>query len=205
LTLREIVQQARGEGGFDASEETVKQWALDRYRRLVAESQWRRVEVNLSATVVGQAQYSLPDVVVDVRALKVGDSPYKRISVEELWDLKAGISSLAVDGAFTSGYDVTEVAESIEIYPVPETSGDVITALAAIWPADISLDTEPRIPRDFDHVIVEGVMADGLGRIDERLDQAAAWEGMFATGVEKLRRRRNSRVGSGPVRIRVGR
>lgn len=192
------------EGGFDASEETVATWARDRYRRLLGESQWQRQEFSMGATVAGQARYPLSTFVVDVRKVRVGDAPYERASVEELWDVKYGTASFST-GVFVPGYSELETLESIELYPVPTEGGDEITLLAAVLPVDLGLDTEPRIPRDFDHVIVEGCIADGLARVDERLPEADRWEGLFAAGVEKLRRRRNSRVGSGPTRIRVGR
>lgn len=205
MTLRDIVQQARVEGGFDASEDTVKGWALDRYRRLVGESQWLREEVPLVATEEDPSRYTLESRVVDVRAIKVGSSPYRRVSVEDLWDLKAGTASLGSTGVFAPGYSDMDTIEYVELYPQPVSSDGEAVALAAVLPTEIGMDDSPRIPRDFDHVIVEGTIADGLARIDERLPEADRWEGMFAAGIEKLRRRRNSRIGSGPTRIRVTR
>ncbi len=85
----------------------------------------------------------------------------------------------------------------IELYPVPEESGLTIIALAASLPPDLT-DTDtttPIIPVDFHRALVEGAVADGLRLIDERIQEAQAFEDRFDAAIEQLRRRKNSRVG----------
>jgi hypothetical protein len=204
VTLQGIIDAALKEAGIDATQAQAQGWALDRYRRLVGGAKWRKLKRPIATTVAGQAAYQVADDVVDVLSLRVGRSaPYKLISIEELWEIESGASvRITSRGLFAPAFDDDDALEYVELFPVPETDGETITALCAVIPPDIALTDEPKVPRDFDHVIKAGVIADGLALIDED-PAAASWEAVFQEGVERLRRRRNSRIGSGPAAVRL--
>lgn len=204
MTIAEIIAAAKTEGGLDATDAQVQGWVNNRLRRLYAESLWRMQERSLGVTVAGTGRYAIPADVADIRRVTVGGTPYSAASTEELWNLRAGTQYLSgLGGVFAPGYDDT--TDYIELWPVPDTAGQQIVALAAAVPADLTLSDTPAIPSDFHDLLVEGAIADGLARLDEHLQESDRWEARWTAGVERLRRRRNSRVGSGPQQIRVGR
>lgn len=205
-TLGEIVDAALSEGGIDATPAQGLVWANDRYRRLVAGAKWRQVFRELGPTVAAQSRYSLADDVVDVLKLRVGQSsPYRLISIDDLWELQSGDSFRSTNrGLFAQAFDGDAEAEAVEIFPVPDTGGDTITGLVAVLPPALDAAGTPKIPEDF-HLtgIKAGVIADGLKLLDEQHEEAAVWEQEFADAIERLRKRRVSRVGQGPRAIRL--
>jgi hypothetical protein len=78
-----------------------------------------------------------------------------------------------------------------------------ITALAAMVPAEMTSGMSPVIPEDMHGDLLDGAIALGLLRMDERADSAATFEARFERMVEKLRRRKNSRVGSRVSRMKL--
>jgi hypothetical protein len=50
---------------------------------------------------------------------------------------------------------------------------------------------------------VEGAIAIGLARMDERFDSAGYFDERFVNAVGRLKRRRNGHVGRGATKIRV--
>ncbi len=209
MTGKEVIDAVVLEGGFDTSSTgvsrvTVTGWVLHRYRVMVARSKWRMLRSELGPTVAGQALYTLPDTAVDVEQLYVDSRPYGRVGSSELFELAAGDLTTGGDGVFGPAWTSAGVAQ-IELYPVPEESGLTITALAASLPPDLA-DTDqstPIVPVDFHRALVEGAVADGLRLIDERIQEAQAFEDRFDAAIEQLRRRKNSRVGQQGQRILV--
>jgi hypothetical protein len=61
----------------------------------------------------------------------------------------------------------------------------------------------PPFPPDFDETIVDGAIAVGLARMDERFDSAGYFDARFSDAILRLKRRRNGHVGRGAVGIRV--
>jgi hypothetical protein len=202
VTLQQLIDAVRTEGGFDVSPEQAKAWILQRYKAMVARAGWRMATVDVAMSVAGESQYTLSDDLVDVRRVLVGGTPYDLISAEEMFDLKSGRRfKTGVGGLFAPAWDA-DAGKFVEVYPAPDTDGEAISALAAVEPPDIETMESPDIPVDLHEYLVDGAIAVGLARIDERLPEADRFEQRFEDGVEKLRRRRNTRVGSGPQAIR---
>ena len=205
-TAGEIVDAALREGGIDATPAQGLVWANDRYRRLVAGSKWRKLFRDIGPTVAGQSRYAIADDVVDVLSVRVASSaPYRLISIEELWELQSSASvRITSRGLFAPAFDDDTNAEAVELYPAPDAAGESITALLAVLPPALAADDTPQIPEDY-HLtgIKAGVVADGLKLIDEQHSEASVWEQEFQDSIERLRRRRNSRVGRGPTAIRL--
>ena len=202
MNLAELLSAVRDQGGFDVTETVATGWINDRHAALVARAKYLQKEVSLGTTVSGQGEYSLPDVanIVDLEGVLVGSAPYERVGQRYLWERKfrGGTGNVFAPDFTTSG------TLQIELYPAPDEDGTAITALAAVQPSALAASEDvPVVPPDFHKVIVDGAMAIGLERIDERLDEADRYHQLFEAGVMELIRRRNSRIGSGPVQIQV--
>ncbi len=210
VTFDEIVAGVAGEGGFDVSAAMLGGWVNEVHGKAVAESQWQTESLSLGVTVADQAVYSVPDRVVDVRSIYLNDgseagqpSQWTRVSVEDLWDLNAGRRGLKWSGGVFAPSFSSVGVQGIELYPPPITAGVPITALAACLPATMVSGMSPVIPADMHGDLKDGAIALGLLRIDERPDAAAAFEVKFERMVAKLRRRKNSRIGSGASRMKA--
>lgn len=214
MILSELIAAVKNEGGFDTttgavSDATITSWLNDALRELVAESQYAKAAVSFGATVAGQNLYPVPANVVDVKQINVGGSPYFRAGASDLFEARAyGGSIVGGYGAFAPGYDEAGI-QTIDLFPTPDTDGVEITALAAIQATVLSASTDsPQVPEEFHQALVDKAIGTGLHRIYERHDDAAPYDRAFSDpagqgAVQKLRRRTNSRIGSGPMRIRM--
>lgn len=200
MTLSELTKIVKEQGGFDHSDSVIQGWINDRYRQMVGRSQWRMAQITLGTTIAGTSEYPLPNDVVDLSGLMVGGVTYDRAGQKQLWDLKRTGGSQTV---FVPDFTSTGTAQ-IELYPNPSTSGATIEGLAALLPSRLvdAADT-PIVPDDLQDALVDGAIATGLRRIDEHLPEADNYEQRFTDKTEELRRRLNSRIGSGPHMIRV--
>lgn len=208
-TLSEISSGVASEGGFDVASAMIDGWVNEVYRKAVAKAQWLMRSLELGPTVAGTATYALPAGVVDLAGLFLPDAAtgrqltYKRTSTEGLWAVKSGESRLAGSGGvFAPAFDSASVAQ-VELYPAPATSGLSITALAAMVPSPLASGETPAIPEDMHGDLKDGAIALGLLRIDERPDASALFQQRFDVMVAELRKRKNSRVGSGSARMKV--
>lgn len=205
LTFDNIVDRLQAQ--FDTTQATVVAVVNERHERMVADSLWRAVEKSLGNTVSGTSRYALPDDVVDLRGLKVGTLVYDVVGQQDLWSLQDSARDAALEGpggVFAQAFSDTGVAY-VELYPVPETSGEAITGLQALEPAAMAYGTAvaPIVPSDLRPYLMHGARADLFLEIDERPDLADAHEARYQEGVLKLKRRRLSRIGSGPRRMSV--
>ena len=204
MTVQEVVTAVK-QAGFDESEAVVKGWVLQRLRVMVARAKWRVMDITIGTTVADQAQYYLDPSVVDLRSVRVGGVPYDPISPRDLDELKMGWATKSGPGGlFTQAFGRDFDAEFIELWPAPVESGVLISGLAAWQPAPVPDSSELPIPADLHHYVLEGAIADGLARSDERLQEADRFEARFEQGVQLLSQRRNARHTAGPSRIRVG-
>lgn len=211
-TAAELVAKVSAEGGFDTSSsnssaETLLGWVNEVYLEAAGEAKWVRVPRVLSPTVAGGTQYAIPGDVVDIRAVKVGDSrPYARMSTEELWEAQSGVRALApgTAGAFAPNFE-DDSDDLVEVWP--PSAGVQIMALCAVLPAPLTISpaSTPRFPVDCHAGLADGAIAIGLERIYERPTQAAPFRARYEAMTQKLTRRANSRVGSGPVRAKIWR
>ena len=207
MTFDEIVAAVKQQGGFDVSSGMVEGWVNEVHRQAVAESHWQMSLLSLGTTVVGQATYDVPATVADIVGIYIdsGDGPahYGRVGTLDVWELRGGRRWLTGSGGvFAPAFSSAGQAQ-IELYPAPTTAGDTIQALTAGIPADMATGGSPVIPADMHGDLVDGAIALGLLRVDERPEQALVFEQRFRAMVGKLRRRKNSRVGSAPSRLQV--
>lgn len=209
MTFDEIVTGVLTQGGFDVSTAVAGSWVHEVYRRAVAQSQWQMESLSLGTTVTGVSTYAIPERVVDIVGINLNDgsgrgqpSDWLRVTPTDMWALRAGRKSVSGSGgAFAPSYG-SAGERRIELYPVPET-GAAIEALAAVLPATLSGAAVPVIPEDLHGALIDGAIALGLLRMDERADSAQTFEARFERMVQDLRRRKNSRVGSGAARLQV--
>lgn len=208
MTFDELVEKVLRQGGFDVTSSVAGGWVNEVHRKAVAESQWEMRSLSLGVTVVDQAEYDIPDRVVDIVGIfLLGDdgSPgdWQRISTTEMWDVRAGRLQVSGSGGVFAPAFGDNDEKRVELWPPPEDAGVEITALAAMVPAELTSGMSPVIPEDMHGDLLDGAIALGLLRMDERADSAAAFEARFERMVEKLRRRKNSRVGSRVSRMKV--
>lgn len=213
-----MVTAVRDQGGFDrtssaTSDAVILSWLNARYFELCAESAYTQAQREFGPTVAGTADYELEDDVIRVKALRLeGSRPWIPLKLEDIWDLEAGAAtfSLGAVGGFAEtwtefGTSSAEGLPRVKLYPTPGESGQTIKTLCIIRPAplDVSSDLPPHLPDDFHEYVVEGAIALGLRRDDEREDGAAPYEARFKEAIQRLAARQRKRVGRGPIQARV--
>jgi hypothetical protein len=202
-----------------SSDAVVRSWINDVVQEAVGEAKWLKKSLSLGPTVAGQSEYALPTdgttdatatEVVDIVALNVDSSkPWLRISTQEMWELQAGASRLSwAAGAYAPNFQ-TDTDPVVELYPAPEEAGLTIEALAAVLPLNIGDATSGAtvlpLPDDVaGKIAVDGAIALGLTRLQEDTDPTP-FRARFLEGKAELKRRANTRIGSGPTRVRFGR
>lgn len=214
----EMVTAVKSQGGFDStssatSDAVILSWLNARYFELCAESAYSQAQREFGPTVAGQAEYALPDDVVRVKSLRVnGSRPWIPLKLDDVWDLEAGAAQFTMGavGGFAESFSETgtilaEGVPYVTLFPVPEEAGQTIKALCIVRPTPLSAsdDTPPRLPDDFHEYVVEGAIAMGLRRDDEREDGAAPYEARFKEAIQRLAARQRKRVGRGPIQARV--
>lgn len=199
MTVDEMV--ARLQAMFDISSATALAYINERHRRMVTEAMWRAATSDISTTTAGQANYDLPANVVDVKRVRI-DHPtngvriYDPVGIEALWDIDRGQGTLVGQGVFAEDWTSSGTAQ-IRLYPVPDTTGLAIKGLVALLPGDLAAGAgqSPIVPAEFHPAILDGTIADGYREQESNPQLAERHEQLFIEGVEKLRRRKNTRVG----------
>ena len=188
---------------FDAPQETIVSVVNERYKCMVAEAKWRTAEPVLGFTESGEQAYDVDANIVQVRALRIGTVIYDRASTSDFWELDAGERvQRSGHGSFAEGFG-TDGQQQILLSPTPTVDGDAIVVLGDLEPDDMVLGRgdQPIIPSDLHRYLLAGARADLYEETDERTDLAAVQEQKFELGIQRLRARRLSRVGSQPGRI----
>lgn len=206
-----IYRRVIGEGGFDTSTGNVpltqiQQWIAERYSELVLESEFLTETIIIGTTVAGTSVYSFDNLNYDrLRTIAIGGLRYTRVGAEQMLDLKSSRLGLAIDsdGAYATSYG-SDGTISLELFPGPTVAGASITAILNAEPPALVADTDvPVIPAAYHVGIVWGAVATGLMLIDEDQQSAAGFEQKFENVKQQLARRRNKRMGSGPVQIQL--
>lgn len=190
---------------FDTDAVTAKSWVQERYDEMIDESGWsKNPTLSLGTTTAGVTIYSVPATVAKLATILVGGTKeYQPVGEQVLEDLKTQNLFLWQLSVGTAGVFANSGGNAIELYPAPSSSGLALTARVSLEGTDIADGTEPAIPRGLHTYLLEGAMALGFERVDERADLAANHEQKFQQGIDKLRRRTLSRIGHGVQRIRV--
>jgi hypothetical protein len=207
MNFAQIVAKVKSEGGFDVTDDMVGGWVNEVYKEAVAASEWMVATVELGPVEDGVSAYAIPDNVVGVDAIHVdGSSSYYRVGTSDLWSLQAGDSSIfpTSHSVFAQNFDA-DGQRQIELWPVPEAedAGASIMARVALVPTDLTGEAEPQVPQDVHGRLVDGAVAIGLQRIDERPGAAQVFDAKFAEIVTALRGRKRSQVPGEGSRLQV--
>jgi len=209
-TLADVVEQLTSAqaAGFDVKEAQAIKLAQEAVKRVAAVSQWIKAELVLGPTVVGQPGYTIPDRVIKLLELTVGENnPYVRKSIEDLWDLRAGRAELVntnmSPGVFAERFAVDGSTKSFDLFPTPEEAGVPITGLASIVPEDLALAAELPFPAQHRGAVLDLATAAAYERTDENPAQAAGYEKRGLETAQSLYLLGNARTGSGPYKIPV--
>jgi hypothetical protein len=202
-----------------SNDSAVRSWIHECLQEAVGEARWLKKSLALGPTVAAQSEYVLPTdgttdaaatEVVDIVGISVnGSKPWKRVSTTEMWELQAGSAYLrGAAGAYCPNFQ-TDTDPVIELYPTPTTAGYTIEALAAVLPLDIGDATSGAtvlpVPDDLaGRICIDGPIGLGFARIGEGQDPTV-YLARFEAGKVELKRRANTRIGSGPTQARVGR
>lgn len=207
MLASDMVSKVRNEGGFDSTatntdDTSILGWINEKYREMVAEAKWLKAVRTLSPISAGGSTYAIPEDVTDVRSahLATGGVRYTLVQLEDLWSLKMGEASMSSGGALSANYE-SDTDPYIELWPA--TGGANIEALVAVIPSALTSSDSPKVPEDVQPAIVDGAIGVGLDRVYSRPDLAGGKEAEFQKGVQKLQRRANSRIGSGPMQARI--
>jgi hypothetical protein len=190
----------------DTTDATARGWVLEAARNLNAEAQFLTAPVTVGTTVADQAEYSLGDTLVDLAAVRVGTTVYDRASANDIWALEQGTLSLSGSGGVFAPAFTSTGSPKISLWPVPSEAGLAVEGREVIEipaPADWATE-DPPLPKDFDKAIRHGAIATGLALSSEQLQEAEWHEARYTEAARRLERRRNSRIGSGGVCIRLG-
>ena len=213
MTPDEIIAAVLAEGGFDQSSANqsaavVLGWVNDARRKAIEDAKWLKATVSLGPTVAGQSQYAVTEDVVDLLMLQVGGGvPWLRISMEDLEALHAGSGTISgAPGAYAPNFE-SDADAVVDLWPAPATAGEAITGVAAITPLDIvagGTEATVKLPKRFHRdICVHGAIAEGKLLVEEDPEAAAISKGIYEAAVELLRRRANSRIGSGPQTVKL--
>lgn len=223
MTLGEAIAAVKSEGGFDSASTatptaTIRGWIWESVQTALAKSKYRRAALELGPAVSGTADYALPDHVLDVNALRVGAGlPYMEIpGIETLWALEAGRSTIWPGGFLASfGDDADADADldtlaQVKLWPTPgaDQDGLPIVADCAVSIPTESTDDAYVIPLPLDVVraiAVDGAIAIGRERVDERPDLAAGFAAKAESATGELVKRAQSRVGGRRAQLRLTR
>jgi len=208
LTKAQLRSRVKDQATFAEDDAVVDQWVNEKHKQLVTQSGWSTAIVTIGNTVAAQAAYDLDPNIADLAKLRVGSAPYRQVGLDQIWDLQNADSILTGfgGGVFAPSYKA-DGTQQVTIFPTPDTSGVAITALASLTPADlgdVSGDSEyPVAPEDLHEAIADGAIALGFRLRSENAPEAAEFENRFQAAIELLRRRKNSRVGTGAVQIQI--
>jgi len=158
---------------------------------------WNVVEADLNGTTPGAREIALPADCLKTEALLVDGYPYRRITLSQMDAVVAGGVTRCVysDGVNPFG------ANSITVNPL--LAAPSIGVLRYL--ADVADDRtgSPPFPLDFHSALADGAISTGLARMDERFDSAGYFDARFVDATSRLKYRRNSHAGRGPVPLRV--
>jgi hypothetical protein len=176
-----------------------------RLGEMVGDADYRRKVTVLAITVADQAAYDIPAGVVDIRRVWVGDGRYALVSYDDVHDLVEGDSTLNAyyDGVFAAT-DSADGAPQVIVWPTPTESGVEIVAEESYQGSEVSYGAGAVtiLPTHLVPRLLDGALAEAY-EASARHDLAQYHDQRYRDGKVELRRYKNSRVGSGPTRIRL--
>jgi hypothetical protein len=175
---------------FDVGQTRCVDVANERLGEMVTSSAaLRAIITSIGPTVANQASYTLAANVANVLKCTINSVPFEGVaSIEDLWDVVNGDADITGQVYVVEpDSDASMTTDSIRFYPVPTSSGLVISALVALRPAVLTYTTATALPIPVDaHPALlagcEAILMDDEGRQDE----AAKKGSEFAAGVRAL-------------------
>lgn len=207
-SVAQLIEDVRGEGGFDATEAQVLRWLNRKWFQMVTEARAFRKAVAVGTTTAGEAFY--PFSPVEAYSFELNGVPYGRARRPDVYAQEQGRLVWEGDGGLIlGGADIAGV-RGITLIPAPEEDGLEITSFAAVKPDPLTNDAAGDalllavLEDEFSDELVAGAIATALGRLRRRPDLAASYEQVFGGGVDRLLLRTKRRFrGGGPAQIRV--
>lgn len=196
-TYVDLIVEVRAQ--IDVSDDQAYAWLLDRARVWNAEASWLLTSTAFPAD--GSRYYDLPGDCVWIEAVLLGPKPYQRSTFPALDARYAGSWGSGFCGVYAEGAN----ANGDLVLQIHPDSSDPAAVLNLRYVADVpdDRDQSPPFPVDFDEALVEGAIAIGLARMDERFDSANYFDERFRNGGDRLKRRRHGVIGRGATAIRV--
>jgi len=216
-TVASLVASILQEAVFDASETQAVKWLNARHRLMCGRTRCFRKRLELGTTIGGQQSYPLPLEVLEIHEVLVESSedsgslgvPYgaglhsdlAQGGLGYLW--LGGIYQWAGGGIYARD-DSLGGEDLLALFPVPEEDGRAITLTAVCRPPDLEPGGNVVTPPEFDDALVEGAIATGLRRLENRPDLAQPKDAIFDEACQELLGIVNRRYrGSGPATIRI--
>lgn len=190
---------------FDCSRTTALGLLNERYRRMVVEARWLTTEATLTTTVAGTDAYLVTSTIENIHRVEVGGDTYYPVGMDDFRDVAEGDSSVT-GNVFAEDHSATAGQFYIRLYPAPEESGANIVLIASGQPTALTDSAlaagTPTIPEDLHGYLRDGLWSDLYTFVDKNAASAQGHDVRFSEGVERLRRRKRSRVGH-PSRMRA--
>lgn len=200
-TVSELLEQVLEEGGFDISAAAALRTFNQQHRKMVVRSRCLRREMPIGVTIVDEHAYELDPDIIEVVGLTVDEKPWRRTGARSWAALRGQVPSAR--GGFYAQWPDLGGNEQLVLFPAPSVAGLEIRALAAVRPQDLVATDRPQVPPEYHEALVDATVGALVGRVDERLGDAAAWRSAFDAAIEELRRDTRSRLRSGPGQIQV--
>lgn len=199
-----MVDVVLNEGSFDVTEARILKWLNEAHRKLISRSTVLRKRLEVGPSVAGQANYELPDEVVQIREVLVGGRAY---GTGRHSDISVG-SYLLIDGTggVTAQDSTPGGAAQIALIPAPPEDGLSVQVYAVCRADDLVVgdDTTIGSPEEFDEDLIAGAIATGLAREAMRPDLAVPFRQQHEGAcTELLKQTRRRYRGPGPTQIRV--
>jgi hypothetical protein len=200
MTLEALRSRVKDQATFAETDTVIDGWIIEKELEAVVEAGWDRRIVQIALTVANTGDYVLDQNIADIHALYVDGLEYEGEDIEAMFALREGARYLTHGGVY-SDFPASDGTPQLALYPIPDTAGLEVKALVTYTPVDLVAGGYPRIPRELQHYLADGAIAEGYRLRSENSQEAADHELRYQGMIEKLRKRRNTRHRGGPVQI----
>lgn len=198
LTPQQAIDELTGQDslhGLDLTPEEALRLLNEADADMSVRSGWTRERLELGPAVADQSDYDLPESVYQPLHFYVDGLPYEQGDEDMVSRINTD-TSLQVRGIW---YLPTET--TLAIYPLP-AGGESLLATCVVYPTEFTASGAFHVPPDSRRALLNYVRYVSLGSSEDdssRIDYAQEYE----AELERLRRRRISRVGRGGAKMRI--